>query len=96
MTLLLGWVDQRILQRGIPLPGRELPDVIEDPGVQLDLVYRRDFTFGDRDVTLGLSARNLLNVANEEFQENGGDLGRTEFNTYERGTSLSASLTAKF
>jgi outer membrane receptor protein involved in Fe transport len=84
MTLLLGWVDQRILQRGIPLPGRELPDVIEDPGVQLDLVYRRDFTFGDRDVTLGLSARNLLNVANEEFQENGGDLGRTEFNTYER------------
>lgn len=96
MTLLLGWVDQRILQRGIPLPGRELPDVIEDPGVQLDLVYRRDFTFGDRDVTLGLSARNLLNEANEEFQENGGDLGRTEFNTYERGTSLSASLTAKF
>ncbi len=96
LTLLLGWVDKRILQRGIPLPGRELPDVIEDPGVQLDLVYRRDFVLRDRDVTLGLSARNLLNEANEEFQENGGALGRTEFNTYERGMSISASLTAKF
>lgn len=96
MTVLLNWVDERILQRGIPTPGQELPDVVEKPGVQLDIVYRRDFSFNGRNFTLGLNGRNLLSTEHEEFQENGGDLGRTQFNTYERGTSFSASLTAKF
>ena len=95
-TLLLNWVDERILQRGRPDGTSQIADVLQDPGVQLDFVYRRDLTFGDRDFTLGLSARNLLGEKNEEFQLNGGELGRTEFNTYERGTSLSASVTAKF
>ena len=93
-TLLVGWVDERILQRGDLRLGLE--DVIEDPGIQVDFVYRRDFTFGDHDITLGLSARNLLNEAHEEFTNTSTDIGRVEFNTYERGTSLSASLTAKF
>jgi len=96
MTLLLGWVDERIMQRGISLPGRELPDVIEDPGVQLDLVYRRNFVFADKDFTLSLSGRNLLAEQHQEFQLNGGTLGRTEFNTYDRGTNFSASLSATF
>lgn len=93
-TVLVGWVDERILQRGDLRLGLE--DVIEDPGIQVDLVYRRDFMFGDHEVTLGLSARNLLDEAHEEFINTSTDVGRVEFNTYERGTSLSASLTAKF
>ncbi len=93
-TLLLGWVDERILQRGDARLGLE--DVIEDPGIQLDFVYRRDFTFGGKDLTLGLSARNILDEAHEEFVNTATDVGRIEFNTYDRGTSLSASLTAKF
>ncbi len=96
LTLLLGWVDERILQRGRPGGVLDLADVVEDPGVQLDLVYRRNFLVRDHEVTLGLSARNLLNEDHIEFQDNGGDLGTTDFNTYARGTSLSASLTAKF
>ena len=96
MTLLLGWVDDRILQRGLDQPGVELPDIIEDPGVQLDLVYRRDFTVAGREFTLGLSGRNLLDQAHEEYQSNANDLGRTEFNTYDRGRSLSASVTLRF
>ena len=95
-TLLLNWVDERILQRGRPDGTSQIADVLQDPGIQLDFVYRRDLTFGDRDFTLGLSARNILGEKNEEYQLNGGELGRTEFNTYERGTSLSASVTAKF
>jgi len=95
-TLLLNWVDERILQRGRPDGTSRIADVLEDPGIQLDFVYRRDLSFGGKDLTLGLSARNLLGEKNEEYQLNGGELGRTEFNTYERGTSLSASLTAKF
>lgn len=93
-TLLLGWVDERILQRGDARLGLE--DVIEDPGIQLDFVYRRDITFGGKDLTLGLSARNILDEAHEEFVNTATDVGRIEFNTYDRGTSLSASLSAKF
>ena len=64
--------------------------------MQLDLVYNRDFLVSGREFTLGLSGRNLLDEAHEEFQLNEGELGRTEFNTYDRGQSFSVSLTAKF
>ncbi|NQY15347.1 MAG: TonB-dependent receptor, partial [Henriciella sp.] len=93
-TLLVGWVDERILQRGDARLGLE--DVLEDPGIQVDLVYRRDINVLNRELTLGLSARNLLDEAHEEFINTQTDIGRVEFNTYDRGTSLSASLTAKF
>ncbi|MEZ5967779.1 MAG: TonB-dependent receptor [Hyphomonas sp.] len=95
MTVLVGWVDERILQRGLPQPGAILPDVVEDPGVQLDLVYKRDLKIAGRDLTLGLSGRNLLNEQHREYQTDE-TLGQTEFNTYDRGMSFSASLTAKF
>ncbi|MCH2458233.1 MAG: TonB-dependent receptor [Henriciella sp.] len=95
-TLLLNWVDERILQRGIDSATAELPDIIEDPGIQLDAVYNRDFVIGDQDFTLGLRARNILGEANEEYQFSEGGLGRTEFNTYDRGTSFSATLKMRF
>lgn len=93
MTLLVGWVDERVLQRGTGTTG--VPDIIEDPGVQVDLVYKRDLIISDRALTLGVSARNLLNESNEEFQETATGL-RADTNTYDRGVSVSASLTAKF
>ena len=43
LTLLIGWVDDRIIRRGVA--GQAVPDVIEAPGVQVDLVYRRDVTW---------------------------------------------------
>ena len=93
-TVLLGWVDERVSRRG--LRGlSDVPDVVEDPGVQLDLVYRRDIAVRGQDLTLGLSARNLLGTDFEEFQVSEG-AGRTEFNTYARGTTVSASLSTTF
>jgi len=94
-SVLWGWVDERILQRGLRQPGADLPDVIEDPGVQLDLVYKRDLSLLGRDLTLSLAGRNLLDEAHREYQ-NDAILGETEFNTYDRGVSLSASVTARF
>lgn len=91
MTLLVGYVDTRILQRGF---GNGLPDIQEDPGINLDLVYRREFSIGQQPFTFGLSGRNLLDEAHEEFQQ--GQLGRTEVNTYDRGRNFSISLTAKY
>ena len=94
-TLLLGWVSDRILQRGFPSPGSELPDVVEKPGVQLDAVFRQNISLFGAEATIGLAARNLLGTEHQEFQ-NSSVIGRTEFNTYERGRSISASLSATF
>jgi outer membrane receptor protein involved in Fe transport len=97
LTLLLGWVTERILQRGSPTATGGVPDVIEKPGIQLDLVYRLNLTMLGTDFTLGLAGRNLLGTRHEEFQVSNADpSGRTEFNTYDRGRSVSASLTARF
>lgn len=95
LTLLVNWVDERVLQRGLSQPGAELPDVLEDPGFQLDLSYSRDFDLFEQPVTFGLNARNLLNEDHIEFQRNP-TIGVTNFNTYERGTTVSMSLTAHF
>ena len=96
MTLLIGWVDERILLRG----AGQRADVIERPGVNVDLNFRQDFTVAGQDFTLGLSARNLLDEAHEEFQSDTvsgtGESITQQFNTYDRGQTFSASLTAKF
>ncbi|MEH6695666.1 MAG: TonB-dependent receptor [Hyphomonas sp.] len=96
MTLLVGWVDERILQRGFGVGAAALPDVIEDPGIQLDLVYNRDFTIAGRELSLGLKGRNLLGEKHTEYQTSESEIGRTEYNTYERGTTISASLSTTF
>lgn len=93
-TILVGWTGERILQRGSPAAAGGIPDVVEEPGVQLDAVFRQHVEIHGTDFTIGLSARNLLGTEHREFQRSG--LGETEFNTYARGRSLSASLTARF
>ncbi len=93
LTLLVGWVDERILQRGFGTIGG-LPDIVEDPGVNIDLVFRHDFTVGGAELTLGLAGRNLLNEAHREFQSS--SAGDLEVNTYDRGRSFSATLTTRF
>ncbi len=97
LTVLLGWVSDRILQRGSPTATGGVPDVVESPGIQLDLVYRMNLEMLGTDFTIGLVARNLVGARHEEFQLSAADpSGRTEFDTYDRGRSLSASLTANF
>ena len=101
-TVLLGWVSERLLARGERGNGATNParllDIQERPGVQLDAVFRQDITIRGTDFTIGLSARNLLGTRHIEFQEGTGGTasGIADFNTYDRGRSLSASLTAKF
>ena len=89
LTLLVGWVDERIARRGLG----SVPSVIENPGTNIDLVFKQDFKLGSLDYTFGISGRNLLAVDHEEFQLS--ELGRTEANTFKRGRSISLSLTVK-
>jgi TonB-dependent receptor len=93
LTMLVAWVDERILQRGFGTTGG-LPSIIEDPGINVDLVYRQHFSINGREFTFGLSGRNLLDTEHREFQES--DTGDLDVNTYDRGRSFSASLTARF
>ncbi|WP_421856850.1 TonB-dependent receptor domain-containing protein [Oceanicaulis sp.] len=94
-NLLLNWVDDRVLQRGLSQPGAELPDVMEDPGVILDATYRRDLNYIYEGLSLSINARNLLDEDHIEYQVSEG-IGETQFNTYARGRSVSVSLTARF
>lgn len=96
LTVLFGWVSERILQRGSPTDGGGIiPDILERPGAQLDVVYRYDIELFRTPVTIGLTARNLLGTRHQEIQQSAG-LGETDYYTYDRGRSLSASLTARF
>jgi outer membrane receptor protein involved in Fe transport len=90
-TLLFGWVSERIARRGLGA----LPSVLERPGFQLDFVHKQYWDVYGQKITFGLSARNLLNENHEEFQIDD-ILGRSEANTFARGRTLSASVTANF
>ncbi len=90
LTLLVGWVDERIARRGLG----GIPDVIEDPGVNLDLVFNKDINLWGTQFSIGLSGRNLLNEDHVEYQMS--TAGKTDANTYERGRSFSANITAKY
>jgi outer membrane receptor protein involved in Fe transport len=93
-TLIVNYVSERITARGAGAAGNREPDYIQEPGVFLDFVYRKDFTVVDRDIGLALEFRNLLNTDYDEFQEFGSD--RIRVNKYELGRSASVSLTARF
>ena len=90
MTLIVGYVSERVAQRGLGA----LPTVFEDPGVNVDLTFKHDFEALGREMSLGFSARNLLGTKFEEYQTS--RLGKTDYNVYERGRSISLSLTAKW
>ena len=92
-TLIVNYVSDRITARGPGLGGNRLPDFIQEPGVFLDLVYRKDFTAMGRDLGLAVEARNLLGTEFDEYQELG---NKIRINQYDLGSSLSVSLTARF
>ncbi len=89
-TILMNYASERVTSRGTA----GLPDIVEDPGLTVDFVYRQGFNLVGTEAELKLEARNIFGRGNEEFQTNGVD--RFEINTYDVGTSLSASLSITF
>lgn len=92
-TLIVNYVSERITARGAGQAGLREPDYVQEPGVFLDLVYRRDFDVMGRELGLALEFRNLLGTDFDEHQELG---NRIRINSYELGSTVSASLTARF
>ncbi len=92
-TIIVNYVSERITARGAGAAGSREPDYIQDPGIFVDFVYRKDFEAGGRDYGFALELRNLLNTNYDEFQELG---NKILINNYELGSSASVSLTARF
>ena len=92
-TIIVNYVSERITARGAGAAGSREPDYIQNPGVFLDFVYRKDFTVMDRDLGFALELRNLLQTKFDEYQKLG---NKILINNYALGSSASISLTARF
>lgn len=89
-TLVVNYVSERSSARG--RPGE--PDLMQDPGVFLDFVYRKEFDAMGREMGFALELRNLLDTDFEEYQALGGN--KVLLNNYDLGMSGSISLSARF
>jgi hypothetical protein len=89
-TILLSYASPRAVSRGTS--GQ--PDVVERPGVQLDVVLREGFALLGHELELKGEARNLLGTRHREFQKSGANV--LEFNTYDVGRTFALSATVKF
>jgi outer membrane receptor protein involved in Fe transport len=89
-TLLLAYASERVTSRGTA----SLPDIVEDPGLKVDFVYRQGIELAGLPLELKAEARNIFGRDQFEYQSNG--TNRIEINSYEVGQSFSLSLTAKF
>lgn len=89
-TLMLTYASKRVTSRG---PVGQ-PDIVENPGLRLDLVLREGVKFLGREIDLKFEARNLTGRKREEFQSNG--TNRVEINTYDVGRSFAVSASIKF
>lgn len=89
-TLLLNYASPRAAFRG---PSGQ-PDLVEKPGIRLDVVIRQGFKVRGHELELKLEGRNLTNTRYQEFQTL--NSSRVDTNTYVLGRTFQASLSAKF
>ncbi|MGB3166013.1 MAG: TonB-dependent receptor [Alteraurantiacibacter sp.] len=89
-TVLVNYASERVTSRGTA----GLPDIVEDPGLRVDIVFRQGFDLLGSEAELKVEARNIFGRDNEEFQTNGTD--RVDINSYDVGTTLGASLSITF
>lgn len=90
LTLLATYASERVSARA---PAGQ-PDFIQDPGVNLDLVFKKGFSVRGKDFTFDFKAQNLLGEDFEEFQTGNG--GYVRINQYDIGTTFSVGLSAEF
>ena len=88
-TVLLNYASERVTLRG-----GALPDVVEDPGLTVDVVGRSEVKLGGLPLELSLEVRNIFGRDNIEFQQLGSN--RAEINTYDVGTTFSFGVKAEF
>ena len=90
-TVLFSYASDRVSLRG----SNQLPDVIEEPGIRVDIVARQGLDLFGTEAEFKLEARNIFGRGHEEYQVNSAGL-RIENNTYDVGQSFGASLSVTF
>lgn len=89
-TLLLSYASKRVTSRGAALQ----PDIIEEPGFQLDFVARQGIRFGNTETELKAEVRNITRTKYKEYQQNGAN--RIYYNLYDRGMIATIGLSVNF
>lgn len=90
LTVLFSYASERVTNRGANL----LPDIVETPGIRLDVVGRQGISLAGVEFELKLEARNLTGTRYREYQQ----FAKTavEINRYRLGRTVSLGLSAKF
>jgi hypothetical protein len=88
-TVLFNYASKRVTLRGGPLP-----DVVENPGLTVDMVARSEVKLGRLPLELSFKVSNLFGRDNFEFQKLDGN--RIDINTFDVGTAFSLGLKASF
>lgn len=93
-TLLATYASERVTARG---PSQQ-PDLIQEPGVILDFVYKKGFGIGGRDFNFDFKVNNILGEQFYEYQQGTSDTlrGLVIRNQYDLGTTISLGLSAEF
>jgi outer membrane receptor protein involved in Fe transport len=94
LTFMLTYASERVTSRGSNSSGVIDPDIIENPGLNFDIVARVGFEFEGVPLELKLQGRNLLGRPHYEYQNFPNY--RVPINDYDIGRSFSASLSATF
>ncbi|GAA3719192.1 TonB-dependent receptor [Sphingomonas cynarae] len=96
LTLLFNYASNRVTNRGPVAGGGGIrqPDLIERPGIRLDLVARQGIAIGNRQVELKAEARNLTGTGYREFQSFDG--AQVDINRYRLGRVFSLGASIQF
>ena len=95
ITALFNYASNRVTARGASTLGGVgfLPDVVERPGIRLDIVARQGFEVAGANFELKFEARNLTGTEYREFQDFG-DGNQVFINRYRLGRVFSLGLSA--
>lgn len=91
LTVLFNYASERVTNRGPNL----LPDIVEKPGIRLDVVARQGVNVLGGEFELKFEARNLTGTRYSEYQDFG-DNGLVHINRYRLGRVFSIGASAKF
>ncbi|WP_395327644.1 TonB-dependent receptor [Novosphingobium sp. BL-8H] len=92
-TILFNYASKRAVSRGLANSGQ--PDVLENPGLTIDLVIRQGIKLSDnKEIELKFEGRNLTGRSHQEYQQM--EDGRVNYNTYDLGRVFTLSGSVKF
>lgn len=95
LTVLFNYASERVTNRGPVVEGVRLPDIVEKPGLRIDLVARQGFELAGAEFELKFEGRNLTKTRYQEYQTFPNDV-RVDTNTYNLGRVFTVGLSAKF